>query len=111
MADLTEIYICKPGQELKQGKLEHSNISTKEEAEKDARSRCKYDSSIGRIAYYAVDESGKFRNFYTHDNTKATTPKPRPASGAAARPAVAPARRPARTPSLFQRIRAAFEED
>jgi hypothetical protein len=110
MSDLTEIYICKPGQELKQGKLEHSNISTKAEAEKDAKSRCKYDPTIGRVAYYAVDESGKFRNFYTYDNTKAAfVPKPRPASGAAAKPT--PVRKPQRAPTLFQRIRAAFEVD
>ena len=112
MSDLTEIYICKPGQELKQGKLEHSNISTKEEAEKDAKSRCKYDSSIGRIAYYAVDASGGFRNFFTYENPNAVARKPRPASGGSAtRPAGAPVRRPARAPSLLQRIRAAFEED
>jgi hypothetical protein len=108
MSDLTEIYICKPGQELKQGKLEHSNISTKSEAEKDAKSRCKYDPTIGRVAYYAIDETGKFRNFYTYDNAKGFVPKPRPASGAA-KPT--PARKPQRPPSLFQRIRAVFEED
>ena len=110
MSDLTEIYICKPGQELKQGKLEHSNISTKDEAAKDAKSRCKYDPTIGRIAYYAIDESGKFRNFHTHENSKAAASKPRPVSGGrASRPAGAPVRRPGR--SLLQRIRAAFEED
>lgn len=110
MSDLTEIYICKPGQELKQGKLEHSNISTKAEAEKDAKSRCKYDPTIGRIAYYSVDDSGNFRNFYTYDNTKGFVPKPRPANGvAAAKPP--PARRPPRAPTLLERIRAAFEED
>lgn len=108
MSDLTEIYICKPGQELAQGKLEHSNISTREEAAKDARSRCKYDPTIGRIAYYAVDEAGKFKNFYTYDNTKGFVPKPRPTGGA---PKPAPARKPQRPPSLFQRIRQAFEED
>jgi len=112
MSDLTEIYICKPGQELKQGKLEHSNISTKEEAEKDAKRRCKYDAGIGRIAYYAIDDAGSFRNFFTYENPKAVVRKPRPAGGGGAtRPAGAPVRRPARAPSLFQRIRAAFEED
>jgi len=111
MSELTEIYICKPGQELKQGKLEHSNISTKEEAAKDAKSRCKYDPTIGRIAYYSVDATGNFRSIYTYDNTRATTPKPRPANGSSTRPVAAPVRRPAPTPSLFQRIRAAFEED
>ena len=109
MSDLTEIYICKPGQELKQGKLEHSNIPTKAEAEKDARRRCKYDPTIGRIAYYAVDESGNFRNFFTYDNAKGFVPKPRPTGAAAAKPAAV--RKPARAPSLFQRIRQAFEED
>ena len=116
MSDVTEIYICQPGQALKQGKLEYSShITTRDDAAGDAARRCAADPGIARIAYYAVDASGRFRNFFSYENPKAGSAKParRPAAGG---PAKAGARKAARTaPSLFARllarIRAMFEED
>ncbi len=68
---VTEIYSCKDGQKLKEGKLDLSHdITCKEQAEGDARRRCKLDPSVRRIAYYSVTEDGRFRNFYTHTSTE-----------------------------------------
>ena len=39
------LYICKPGQEIKQGKLEYSTIATREEATADAERRARADPS------------------------------------------------------------------
>ena len=118
MPGVTEIYICKPGQDLKQGKLETSSrISGKEDAECDAEQRCKLDPTIDRIAYYAVDAGGTFRSFFTYKNPRASAPAPapkaRPARGGAikATAVTAPIRRKKPAPSLFQRVRALFEED
>jgi hypothetical protein len=117
MSDSTEIYICQPGQGLKEGKLEYSNrVHNREEAECDAEQRCRLDPSIDRIAYYSVDEAGKFRNFYTHKNSStnsraAAVPKQRGRAGGAARPASVSVRRPGRNPTLLQKIRAVFEVD
>lgn len=86
---VTEIYSCKQGQKLKEGRLDLSHdITTKAEAEADARRRCKIDPSLRRIAYYAVSDDGRFRNFFTYTNggagpapkraaAAATTPRPR----------------------------------
>jgi hypothetical protein len=111
MSGATEIYICRPGQALKQGKLEYSShISTRDEAAGDARRRCAADAGIARIAYYAVDEGGGFRNFFTYENPTAGKPKPERRLGAPA-PVQGANRRPARSPpSLLGRIRAVFEE-
>jgi len=108
MPGATEIYICKPGQAIRDGKVEYSSIETRGEAEADAARRVRQDPSIAKIAYYAVKEDGGFRSLYSFDNPHA---------------AKAPERRSAmddlnplseatpQKPSLFQRIRAVFEED
>ncbi|MBY0431989.1 MAG: hypothetical protein K2Q10_12380 [Rhodospirillales bacterium] len=65
----TEVYSCKPGQALKDGKLDYAHhIETKEQAEGDAKRRCLTDPSLAKIAYYKVNESGDFRIFYTYTN-------------------------------------------
>jgi hypothetical protein len=65
----TEIYICKDGQELKQGKLVYSSdIDDRESAEDDAKRRCKGDPTIKKIAYYKVSSSGDFRIFFSYTN-------------------------------------------
>lgn len=75
MSDTTEVYVCYEGQALKEGKLEYSyDIHDKEAAQSDAERRCQRDPTIHRIAYYAVDASGRFRNFCTYSN-----PNPAPA--------------------------------
>lgn len=76
----TEIYICKEGQSLKQGKIEYGEIDSKDEAQSDAVARCKRDRSIAKIAYYSVNENGDFRIFFTYNNpnpaSEKNTPKP-----------------------------------
>ena len=64
----TEIYICKEGQSLKQGKIEYGEIDSKVEAQSDAVARCKRDQTIAKIAYYSVNEDGDFRIFFTYNN-------------------------------------------
>ncbi|HIJ39059.1 MAG TPA: hypothetical protein HPP80_09205, partial [Rhodospirillaceae bacterium] len=55
----TEIYSCKEGQALKEGKLDYSSdIDTKEAAEEDAKRRCQRDPSLKKIAYYKVALDG-----------------------------------------------------
>lgn len=73
MSGVTEIYICKAGQELKDGKLVYSDeIRDKYQAEADAKQRCEHDTTVFKIGYYAVSESGTFRNFYTYENLDCT---------------------------------------
>jgi hypothetical protein len=108
MPGATEIYICQPGQAIREGKVEYSSIETRGEAEADAARRVRKDPSIAKIAYYAVKEDGDFRSLYSFDNPHAAKAhKPRSAMDELATPRdVAP-----RQKSLFQRIRALFEED
>lgn len=90
----TEIYSCKDGQSLKQGKLDYdASITTKEQAQSDALRRCQRDPSLKKIAYYKVSTDGEFRVFYSYTNPNSkpagagaggsragTAPKPRPAA-------------------------------
>lgn len=64
-----EIYLCKPGQELKQGKVEVSDsIESKADAQRDALQRCARDRSLAKVAYYQVNENGDFKVIYTYNN-------------------------------------------
>ena len=77
MSGVTEIYVCKNGQALKEGRLELSHtIDDRDDAEADAIRRCKIDGAIERIAYYAISESGSFRNIFTYTNPNAAQKKP-----------------------------------
>ena len=89
----TEIYSCKDGQSLKQGKLDYdASITTKDEAASDALRRCQRDPSLKKIAYYKVSQDGEFRVFYSYTNANSkpagaparggagAAPKPRPAA-------------------------------
>lgn len=67
----TEIYICAPGQKLEDGKMVVSDtVTTKADAQVDAERRCKSDSGIARIVYYAVQPSGDFKSFFSYKNPK-----------------------------------------
>lgn len=77
----TEIYICKPGQALKEGKVEYSDIDNRAEAEADAKYRCNADPTIAKIAYYAVTPDGDFRCIYTHQGETAAAPAKSKPSG------------------------------
>jgi len=90
----TEVYSCKPGQQLKEGKLDYApHIETKEQAEADAKRRCAADPTLAKVAYYKVKEDGNFRILFTYTNPKPSAAKPvqrRPVSDPLpkARPAV-----------------------
>lgn len=75
-----EIYICKPGQQLKEGRMEMNyEITTKGEAISDAERRIASSPGIAKIAYYKLSDDGSFRALYTHVNEKVdTSPKQTP---------------------------------
>ena len=106
----TEIYICKDGQELKQGKLVYSeDVDDRESAEDDAKHRCKTDQTIKKIAYYKVSSSGDFRVFFSYTNPDCKpAPKPRPASAAPVRRPAAQKKKPPPPPSIMQRLKKMF---
>ena len=80
----TEIYSCKDGQALKEGKLDYdASITSKEAAQSDALRRCQRDPSLKKIAYYKVSPDGEFRVFYSYTNPHC---KPAGAAAGAARP-------------------------
>ncbi len=69
MVGTTEIYLCRTGQALKQGRVEYSDsIDNKAAAEADAVQRCKWDKKLAKIAYYAINEEGDFRIIFTYNN-------------------------------------------
>ncbi len=72
MPDVVEIYICKPGQELKQGQLVVSNdIDSRDDARADAEDRCSGNPWIARIAYYAISPNGDFKPYFSYTNPNA----------------------------------------
>ncbi len=100
----TEIYICKDGQELKQGKLVYSDdVVDREGAEEDAMRRCKGDPTIKKVAYYKVTASGDFRVFFSYTNPNCK-PAPKLQTGAPPKkkPHVAKKKPP---PSLLERLK------
>ena len=69
MSNAVEIYICKKGQALKEGKVEYSQaIYDKYGAEDDAKARIQRSPSIHKIAYYKINDEGDFRIFYSFTN-------------------------------------------
>jgi hypothetical protein len=78
MANTTEIYLCRKGQDLKQGKVAYSDaIETKAEAEVDAIQRCKWNNKLAKIAYYAVNEEGDFRIILVYNNPNLDNDEPK----------------------------------
>ena len=111
---MTEIYLCKDGQSLREGSLELSQtITNKYEAERDAHERCAQNSWIKRIAYYSVQDSGEFKLFYSYTNHKAVSRNKRPKriAKASARVPTQPKKKPVakKRPSLIKRIADAFK--
>lgn len=103
----TEVYSCKEGQALRDGKLDYApDITDKSQAEADAKRRCQRDASIRKVAYYSVTEDGRFRNFHTYTN-------PNPGGGGGAK-APAPKKKPVTRkapppkPSLWRKIKRAL---
>ena len=86
----TEIYSCKDGQSLKEGKLDYdASITTKDQAQSDALRRCQRDPSLKKIAYYKVSPDGEFRVFYSYTNPNAKAARPAGASETARRRRIA----------------------
>jgi hypothetical protein len=100
----TEIYLCKEGQALKEGKLEYSStIDHKDDAAADALRRCQRDPTLKKIAYYKVSTDGEFRVFYSYTNPNCKPAPPKPIGGAApAKKAVA--RKPPPKLGFFARM-------
>lgn len=92
-----EIYLCKAGQALKEGRMMTADgIDSKADAEADAVAQIKRDPSLAKIAYYKISANGDFKLFFTYTNPKAGkagAPKPKGAAGE--RPRGAPVRKPA----------------
>ncbi|OAN51434.1 hypothetical protein A6A04_16075 [Paramagnetospirillum marisnigri] len=101
----TEVYSCRDGQELKQGKLDYCDIEDRGEAEDDAKRRCKLDPSIKKVAYYKVAPDGEFRMFYSYTNPNCKpAPKPQIAAGPTLKKKP-PAKKPAPKPGLLARLK------
>lgn len=80
-----EIYICKQGQSLNEGRMEMSHdIHGREDAQADAKQKTKFDKTIDRIAYYKMNDNGDFKNFYTFRNPLTHKASDRPAGGGGA---------------------------
>ena len=111
MARTTEIYTCRPGQDIKQGKLEISaEVTTREAAMADAFKRSQADPSLGTIAYYSVGDEGDVETLFTYEGSKTPerTKRPAPAGGRAGIPK-GPRKKAAKKLSLFGRLRSVFE--
>jgi len=108
-AMVTEIYRCKDGQDLREGRLDYSSeIIDRQQAEADARRRCQADPTLRKVAYYAVRDDGGFRmiHAYTNPNWKPTRKPPRP-SGSSPLPRPRSTTNPP-APGLFARIKRAL---
>ncbi len=69
MPDVVEIYLCKAGQKLEEGRMIVSHdIPDKEAARADALNRCKISPSLARIAYYAITSNGDFKPYFSYTN-------------------------------------------
>jgi hypothetical protein len=103
-----EIYLCKPGQPLKEGRMvTAADIDSKAEAEADALAQVRRDPSLGKIAYYKIAASGDFKLFYTYTNPKAgKAPPPRGAGGVEKARTSPPTQKP--PPGMWARLKALF---
>lgn len=112
MSDVTEIYICQPGQALKDGQLVISHdVTTREQAFADAVTRCHLDKGIARIIYYAIRPDGDFRTIFSYENPGAKAGlKRRPLTADVSFAPSARFRRQPR-PTMLGRLRALFESD
>lgn len=104
----TEIYSCLEGQEIKQGKLEYSEIETREAAEADAKRRCAQNNALKRVVYYKVSPDGAFRLLLSYENPHCKPArKAQPSDNFRPRPPVARTQPPAK-PGLLARIKGAI---
>src|SRR5579859_4374010 len=91
----TEIYSCKEGQSLKQGKLDYdASITSKDQAQSDALRRCQRDPTLKKVAYYKVSPDGEFRVFYSYTNPNCKPAGARGGAGAPSRGSTGTAAKP-----------------
>lgn len=104
----TEVYSCRDGQDIKQGKLDYCEIDNRDVAEADARRRCAQDPSLKRIVYYRVSPDGAFRLLFSYNNPHCTSVvKQTPADKFRPRTPGITEKRPAK-PGLLDRIKGAI---
>ena len=110
---VTEIYICKEGQALTEGRLELSHdITHRDDAQSDAIRRCGIDRSIHRVAYYDLGDDGDFRLIFTYTNPHPVSAEPKPKKAAAQPPKrKKKARTAAKPKTLVEKIAAAWRRD
>ncbi len=103
---VTEVYSCRPGQKLKEGRLDYSHdIHSREQAEADAKRRVQLDPGLAKLAYYKVSEDGRFRVLYSFTNPKPLVSPPSRRQGAGlSRPLARPVQRPVQPVGLFDRL-------
>jgi hypothetical protein len=104
----TEVYSCRDGQEIKQGKLDYCEIDNRGAAEADAKRRCAQDPSLKRIVYYRVAPDGAFKLLSSYTNPHCTAVvKQDPSDKFRPRTPGATAKRPGK-PGLLDRIKGAI---
>lgn len=97
MPDVVEIYVCKAGQKLEEGRLVVSNdITSKEDARSDALSRCSSDPTVAKVAYYAISEDGDFKAYFSYTNPDVSTAQPAAPAASGKRKSSAAKRNPPR---------------
>jgi len=103
---VTEVYSCRPGQKLKEGRLDYSHdVTCKEEAEVDAKRRVKADPGLAKVAYYTVTDDGRFRSIYSYTNPNPSAAKPARAVGMGGGPGGRTAvKKPVKPLTLLQKI-------
>jgi hypothetical protein len=110
MSGTTEIYICYPGQGIKEGKCEYSNIQSRMEADSDAARRFADDPKIAKIAYYKVNDDGDFKILCTKENANVKKSGGRGLQDSGARTHPDRKRRAAPKKGLFGRLKSAFAD-
>jgi hypothetical protein len=108
MSGTTEIYICYPGQAIKEGKCEYSNIQSRMEADGDAARRFADDPKIAKIAYYKVNDDGDFKILCTKENANVKKSGGRGIKDSGARTHPDRKRRTVQKKGLFGRLKSAL---
>lgn len=104
----TEVYSCRDGQEIKQGKLDYCEIDNRSAAEADAKRRCAQDTALKRVVYYRVAPDGAFKLLFSYNNPHCTAvAKQDPSGKFRPRAPGTTAKRPAKR-GLLERIKSAI---
>jgi len=117
MPDVVEIYSARGDESIRDGALDYSyTITTKGQAEADARDRCARDRTIRKVAYYIVRDDGSFKTLFGYDNpdpvnltssSRLPSRKPDPLPRMAGKP---PTPKSKRKPKLVDRLIEALKD-